>query len=123
MVANVLLVALGGAVGAVLRWSIAPSADATGLPYGTLTVNLLGSLLLGATAVLLAESVMSKEQALMLGTGLLGAFTTMSTFALELVRLSDEGSLSLAVVYFLLTTLGCPALAWLGWSATSNALA
>jgi CrcB protein len=121
MVANVLLVALGGALGAVLRWSIAPPADATGWPHGTLVVNLLGSLLLGVVAVLLAASVMSREQALLVGTGLLGAFTTMSTYALELVRLSEEGAWSLAAAYFLVTALGCPLMAWIGWTAASSA--
>ena len=46
MVAPVVLVAVGGACGAVLRWSVAPSPDAEGVPWGTLGVNLLGSLLL-----------------------------------------------------------------------------
>ena len=54
MVAPVVLVAVGGACGAVLRWSVAPSPDAEGVPWGTLGVNLLGSLLLGAMTVLLA---------------------------------------------------------------------
>lgn len=116
MVAPVVLVAVGGACGAVLRWSVAPSPDAEGVPWGTLGVNLLGSLLLGAMTVLLAEAVLSREQALALGTGLLGAFTTMSTFAVEVLRLVDGGERYLAVGYVLTTLVGCPALAWCGWS-------
>ena len=81
MVAPVVLVAVGGACGAVLRWS-----------------------------------VLSREQALALGTGLLGAFTTMSTFAVEVLRLVDGGERYLAVGYVLTTLVGCPALAWCGWS-------
>jgi len=77
--------------------------------------------LLGVVAVLLAASVMSREQALLVGTGLLGAFTTMSTYALELVRLSEEGAWSLAAAYFLVTALGCPLMAWIGWTAASSA--
>ena len=89
MVAPVVLVAVGGAFGAVLRWILAPSPDAEGVPWGTLGVNLLGSLLLGVMTVLLAEAILTREQALALGTGLLGAFTTMSTFSVETAMLID----------------------------------
>lgn len=116
MVAPVVWVAVGGACGAVLRWSVAPSPDAHGVPWGTLGVNLLGSFLLGAMTVMLAEAVLSREQALALGTGLLGAFTTMSTFAVEVLRLFDGGERLLAVGYVITTLVGCPLLAWLGWS-------
>lgn len=116
MVAPVVLVAVGGACGAVLRWSVAPSPDAEGVPWGTLGVNLVGSFLLGAMTVLLAEAVLSREQALALGTGLLGAFTTMSTFAVEVLRLFDGGERLLAAGYVATTLVGCPLLAWCGWS-------
>lgn len=122
MVMNAVLVAAGGALGALLRWSLAPHADAQGLPWGTLVVNLIGSLLLGVLTVLLAESVLSREQALLFGTGLLGAFTTMSTFAVELVRLMDAGEAGVAAVYLAVTVVGCPLLAWAGWAATANAM-
>ena len=118
MVAPVVLVAVGGALGAVLRWVLAPSPEAEGVPWGTLGVNLLGSLLLGVMTVLLAEAMLTREQALALGTGLLGAFTTMSTFAVEVVRMVDGGERILAVVYVLTTLVGCPLLAWCGWSMT-----
>ena len=116
MVAPVVLVAVGGACGAVLRWSVAPSPDAEGVPWGTLGVNLVGSFLLGAMTVLLAEAVLSREQALALGTGLLGAFTTMSTFAVEVLRLFDGGERLLAAGYVAITLVGRPLLAWCGWS-------
>ncbi|DAC34901.1 MAG: fluoride efflux transporter CrcB [Euryarchaeota archaeon] len=121
MVAPVILVAVGGAFGAVLRWSVSPAADAEGIPWGTLGVNLLGSMLLGIMTVLLAEAVLSRDQALAFGTGLLGAFTTMSTFAVETVRMVDGGERFLAAAYLAVTLLGCPILAYAGWSMT-NAL-
>lgn len=120
MVAPVVLVAVGGACGAVLRWSVAPSPDAEGVPWGTLGVNLLGSFLLGVMTVMLAEAILSREQALALGTGLLGAFTTMSTFAVEVVRMVDGGERLVVVGYVLATLVGCPLLAWLGWSITEG---
>jgi CrcB protein len=116
MVAPVILVAVGGAMGAVLRWILAPSPDAEGVPWGTLGVNLFGSLLLGVMTVLLAEAILTREQALALGTGLLGAFTTMSTFAVEVVRMVDGGDRLVAAGYLLATLVGCPLLAWCGWS-------
>ena len=114
MVAPVVLVAVGGACGAVLRWSVAPSPDAEGVPWGTLGVNLLGSLLLGAMTVLLAEAVLSREQALALGTGLLGAFTTMSTFSFETIELWNEDKIK-AIGYAIFTVMICPVLAFVGW--------
>jgi CrcB protein len=120
MVAPVVLVAVGGAFGAVLRWILAPSPDAEGVPWGTLGVNLLGSLLLGVMTVLLAEAILTREQALALGTGLLGAFTTMSTFAVELVRMVDGGDRLLAAGYLFSTLVGCPLLAWVGWSLAES---
>jgi len=123
MVAPVVLVAVGGAFGAVLRWSVAPAADAEGVPWGTLGVNLLGSLLLGAMTVLLAEAVLSREQALVFGTGLLGAFTTMSTFAVEVVRMVDGGEQVTAMAYLLGTLVGCPLLAWIGWAMAEAVVA
>ena len=120
MVAPVVLVAVGGAFGAVLRWILAPSPDAEGVPWGTLGVNLLGSLLLGVMTVLLAETILTREQALALGTGLLGAFTTMSTFAVELVRMVDGGDRLLAAGYLFATLVGCPLLACVGWSLAES---
>ena len=120
MVAPVVLVAVGGACGAVLRWSVAPSPDAEGVPWGTLGVNLLGSFLLGVMTVMLAEAILSREHALALGTGVLGALTTMSTFAVEVVRMVDGGDRLVAAGYLLATLVGCPLVAWLGWSITES---
>ena len=120
MVAPVVLVAVGGACGAVLRWSVAPSPDAEGVPWGTLGVNLLGSFLLGMMTIMLAEAILSREHALAFGTGLLGAFTTMSTFAVEVVRMVDGGDRLVAAGYLLATLVGCPLVAWLGWSIAES---
>ena len=76
------LVALGGAMGAVLRYSIQSMVGADSAPYATLGVNLVGSLLLGVLfGAIAAGTVISEGSVLLVGTGLLGAFTTMSTFA------------------------------------------
>lgn len=108
-----LAVALGGAIGATLRFAV---SEFIGTPQGTLLVNALGSLLLGVCMAALANEMISKEMTLLLGTGLLGAFTTMSAFSVETIELwSDEQSK--AIGYVLVTMILCPLLAYAGWKA------
>jgi CrcB protein len=106
-----ILVAAGGALGAVLRFAISQTMET---PWGTLTVNALGSLLLGICMAALASEMISKDVALLLGTGILGAFTTMSTFSVETIELW-ESTPSHAVGYAVLTIVLCPLLALAGW--------
>lgn len=79
------LVAIGGAVGCVARYGSVRSIDGTaagvaaGLPLGTLTVNLLGSLLIG----IVVSAIASSRWRTLLGTGFLGGFTTYSALAVE----------------------------------------
>ena len=109
-------VGAGGAIGAILRYGLSEWMNSEVYPYGTLIVNLLGSLLLGIMMALLAEEIISKEIALLLGSGVLGAFTTMSTFSFETVKMW-ETSPSLAVIYVAITMIICPILAFVGWKA------
>ncbi|MFR9676392.1 fluoride efflux transporter CrcB [Streptomyces sp. TR06-5] len=89
-----LLVAVGGAVGAPLRYLLdraVQSRHESDFPWGTFTVNVLGSLLLGVVAgAVLAGAAGSGVRAL-LGTGLCGALTTYSTFSFETLRLAERG--------------------------------
>ena len=95
MLASVVLVALGGAVGAPLRYVtdlVVQSAHDTVFPWGTFVVNVVGSLVLGCAAG--AVSGGAPEWMLtLLGTGVCGALTTFSTFGFETVRLVEEGAL------------------------------
>jgi CrcB protein len=92
-----LLIAVGGFVGAALRYAVSQALPG-GFPWGTLAVNVLGSF---ALAVLLYEAhladILSAETRLIFGTGLLSSFTTYSTFAAETVALDP----TLAVVNIL----------------------
>ncbi|SEM16044.1 camphor resistance protein CrcB [Blastococcus sp. DSM 46786] len=112
-----LLAALGGALGALARWGLAeafPHSPA-GLPWATLGVNLTGCLLLGVlTSVLVARAPGSPWARPFLGVGVLGGFTTYSTFAVEVVRLADAGAAGTAVVYVLVSVLGGVAAAAVG---------
>jgi len=109
------IVALGGALGATLRYAVSEWVSVESFPYATLSVNLIGSFLLGVLAVGLAQNLLSANMALLLGMGVLGAFTTMSTFSLETVQMFEQGKGSLAIVYVALTMALGPLLALLGW--------
>ncbi|MDC0501486.1 fluoride efflux transporter CrcB [Euryarchaeota archaeon] len=110
-----LLVGIGGAIGAILRYIISDIMPSEGLPYGTVTVNLIGSLLLGIMfGAIAADALISQDNLLLFGTGILGAFTTMSAFAMDTVNLS-ENEFSNAMIYVTLTIMGSIGLAWSGY--------
>ncbi|MDA7555531.1 fluoride efflux transporter CrcB [Euryarchaeota archaeon] len=110
-----LLVGIGGAIGAMLRYAVSDIMPSDGLPFGTMTVNLLGSLILGIIfGAIAADALISQDNLLLFGTGLLGAFTTMSAFAMETIKLS-ENEMSTALVYVSFTIIGSLGLAWSGY--------
>ena len=104
-----LAAALGGALGALARWGVAralPSSPA-GWPWSTLLVNLTGCLLLGLLlAALFARHPDHPWLRPFLGTGVLGGYTTFSTFAVDVVRLADAGAWPVAVGYLLVSVAG-----------------
>ena len=119
-VSTVLLVAAGGGAGAVLRHLVARWSAAAGVgafPLGTVAVNVVGSLILGA--VVGSASPPGWVLALV-GTGLCGGLTTFSTFALETVRLGGAGDRRTAVAYVSVSVLGALAAAATGFALTSG---
>jgi len=96
-------VAAGGAVGAVARYmvtSAVPRLLGHGFPWGTLVVNVVGSLLMGLLIDILARRWSAPVEArVFLVTGCLGAFTTFSTFSLDVVTLYERGALLPAALY------------------------
>lgn len=95
-------VGLGGALGAIARWSLSGAvhgAFGAALPWGTLAVNVLGCFGLGVVAVWADAATGGEWIRSALGVGFLGAFTTFSTFSLEVVRLAQEGHEGRAVAY------------------------
>ena len=78
---------------------------------------------MGALAIGLAESAISKDLALLLGTGLLGGLTTMSAFSVETIRMFEQQEIGLAAGYVGATMLLCPLLALLGWKLSGTVLA
>jgi CrcB protein len=103
---TVALVILGGALGAPLRYLtdlfIQARHDSV-LPWGTLTVNVIGSLVLGAVASSVANAGAPAWLLTLAGTGFCGALTTFSTFGFETVRLVEDGSWVEALVNVLLS--------------------
>lgn len=105
---TVLLVAIGGAVGANLRYLLDrrvqrfSNAD---FPWGTLTVNVLGSAVLGFLTALSLSHAQAGTVLAVLGTGLCGSLTTFSTFGYETVRLFGEGARLHAVTNVAVTVL------------------
>ena len=96
---TVLMVLLGGAIGAPLRYLadlFVQSRHDSVFPWGTFTVNVAGSLVLGVTAATVVELDSPSWVLALVGTGICGALTTFSTFGYETVRLLEEGSLSAA---------------------------
>ena len=104
MTANVLLVALGGALGSVLRYGLGLLGArllGAGFPHGTLFVNLTGSFAMGLLVEVLARRYAGSDAAvrLFLATGVLGGYTTFSTFSLDVASLAQRGDLLLAALY------------------------
>jgi len=122
MVSDWIAVAAGGALGALLRFWVSESMPSDSFPWGTLTVNLVGSILLGVVTAAVAVNTLSETQALLFGTGLLGAFTTLSTFSIESANLWNEQRWAELAGYISATALGGPALALFGWKATEALL-
>ncbi len=99
---NVLLVFLGGGFGSVLRYFIGKYLNnpESGIPYGTFTANILGSLLIGIILGLAAKNnTFSQNQTLLLATGFCGGFTTFSTFAYENHVFLKSGDFTSFAVY------------------------
>jgi fluoride exporter len=118
---SALLVALGGAIGSVARWvSVLLVGQYAGIsyPWGTLSVNLAGSFLIGLIGALArtASLGVTPDVRLFLVTGVLGGFTTFSSFSFELLGLFQRGAIGPALAYAIGSVgLGLTA-AWLGFA-------
>jgi fluoride exporter len=114
---TVVWVALGASVGAPLRYLIDREIQIrhdTVFPWGTLTANLAGCLVLGFLVAALTRLPSAVEATL--GTGFCGALTTYSTFSFETLRLLEGGSRFYAVTYLVASLLGGLGAVGLGWT-------
>jgi CrcB protein len=98
---QLLLVGLGGAIGASIRWFVADTFDLGSFPWETLAVNVVGCALLAAVTELATSVSMTSTVAV----GFCGGLTTFSTFAVEVVSLGQDGRPMAAIVYVAVSVL------------------
>lgn len=116
MIWTLVQIALGGAAGALLRFATQSGVArlfGTGFPLGTLVANALGSFVLGAVFIWLTQKGMMRFAPLLM-VGLLGAYTTFSTFSLDAWALWERGQVGLAAGYVALSVTLALAGLWLG---------
>lgn len=111
-------VAIGGAFGSLFRYGLSLLANQPGWPLGTWLANILGSFLIGILSVMGKEKgILSPELYLLFATGVMGGFTTFSTFSLEVVSFWGEGQFMRGILYVLLSMivglLSCAGGIWL----------
>jgi fluoride exporter len=118
---SALLVALGGAIGSVARWATAfviTQQVGPAFPWGTLTINVAGSFLIGVIGELArtASLGVTPDVRTFLVIGCLGGFTTFSSFSFEMLELFQRGALTPAVLYAGGSVVLGLAAAWAGFS-------
>ncbi|WNJ98207.1 fluoride efflux transporter CrcB [Thalassospiraceae bacterium LMO-JJ14] len=121
-VSMILYVAAGGAIGAVGRYGVVSLAGALlghGFPYGTMIVNIAGSFILGALIEVSALAWSpSPEIRAMIVVGILGAFTTFSTFSLDVMSLMTRGETVHALLYVAVSVVVSIGALWAGMTMT-----
>lgn len=117
---QILAIAGGGALGAVFRFGVSNGIYrllGRDFPYGTLAVNVIGSLLMGVLFALFVERLaISAEWRSAILIGFLGAFTTFSTFSFETISLIQSGALIRAMLNIVVSVVLCLAATWIGLS-------
>ena len=120
-----LYIAVGGALGAIARYALGgwiQQASGPDFPWGTLVVNISGSLLLGFLYVVLEGAPASREWRAFLGIGVCGGYTTFSTFSYESARLLQDGQLGRAGTYMAASALLSVAGALVGFRLAATVL-
>jgi CrcB protein len=115
-----LLIAIGGAIGSVLRYVIGRAVQglsATGFPVGTLVVNIVGCFLIGVFVRFLLNTQTSPELRALLVVGFCGGFTTFSTFSYETVGLIEGGDYARAASYVVASVVICILATFAGMAA------
>ncbi|OUQ36694.1 fluoride efflux transporter CrcB [Massilimicrobiota timonensis] len=102
-----LWVGLGGAIGSIFRYTLSLLPIKSSFPVLTLITNLLGAFIIGVVVGLFEKQYLSSQIHLFLKTGLCGGFTTFSTFSLETLTLLENGMIFMAIIYALISVVGC----------------
>lgn len=118
---SLLLVMMGGALGAGARYLVGKALLGwlgPDYPWGTLAVNVLGGLAMGALAGMLGRMTAGDQARLFLAVGVLGGFTTFSAFSLELVTMLERGAIMTAMGYALASVAGAVVAVFAGLAMT-----
>ncbi len=118
-------IALGGSIGAVFRYLVSKNIQSIYnqiLPLGTLSVNVIGSFLIGFLFFLFDTVIVSRDTRSFLTIGILGAFTTFSTYSLETINLFKDGEIKLGISNLVLNNLFCLIMVFLGMIASKFVL-
>ncbi len=116
---NIIFIALGGAVGTVCRYVMSGldyRFSGGVFPFSTFLINLIGSLVIGLLWGLFERSTLSPNIRMFIFIGILGGFTTFSTFSLETFNLLRDGEMRIAVWNIILTNVVGVALVFVGYS-------
>ena len=115
---SIIFIAIGGAAGSLCRYGMSNGIYlllGRSFPYGTLAVNILGSFVMGIVYILMIERAsISEELRAGITIGLLGAFTTFSTFSIETINLIESGEILKAGLNILFSVTLCVVGCWLG---------
>ncbi len=116
--AEIMLVALGGACGATLRFLVGRLSElflaSAIFPFATLSINILGCFVIGMVAEISSRGGLSSDTRLLIVTGILGGFTTFSAFGLETITLLRAGHVGLALSYIATSVIGGCAATYIG---------
>ncbi|AUR51978.1 fluoride efflux transporter CrcB [Aquella oligotrophica] len=117
---EIMLVFFGAGIGGVLRFvlgSLVYSVTGRNFPYGTLVINLSGSFIMGFLFVLITQRYTNLAPYLIafMLVGILGGYTTFSSFSIETLRLFQDGKIAYAFTNVLVSTIGGILLAWAGY--------
>ena len=115
MLQQIALVALGGSIGAIMRYGVGNIIESGDFPTSTFLVNIVGSFSLGLLTILAIKQGYSDDFLLFFGVGIIGSFTTMSTFSVETISLLKDDNLMLALGYATMSFITCILFALFGY--------
>ena len=124
MITTVLPVAIGGAIGATARYLtgvVAVRVMGPGFPWGTMTVNIVGSFLMGVIVIYMAERSGHRLSPFLV-TGILGSYTTFSSFSLDALEIYERGQIGIAAIYVTASVLLSLAAIFAGLAVARNIL-
>jgi len=117
-----LFVGIGGMLGSIFRYVISEIPLAEGFPFQTLCINLVGAFCLGwFTTAIIDRQKWNPNLATGIGTGLIGSFTTLSTYSLDTIRLMENGLIIQAFIYIICSSILGLLIAYLGMAIGSRA--